>query len=86
MFTLSPYGIKYVPSGILLSYIKSYYYKWVNLVPCAIYIICISVVFILSPRTFFFFSKYIYIYNVSFSIFLTHNVIDIFTNNLHFIY
>ena len=86
MLTLSPYGIKYVPSGILLSYIKSYYYKWVNLVPCAIYIICISVVFILSTRTLFFSKIYIYIYNVSFSIFLTHNVIDIFTNNLHFIY
>ena len=69
MLTLSPYGIKYVPSGILLSYIKSYYYKWVNLVPCAIYIICISVVFILSPRTFFFFQNiYLYImYHFPFS-------------------
>ena len=85
MLTLSPYGIKYVPSGILLSYIKSYYYKWVNLVPCAIYIICISVVFILSTRTFYFFSKYISRYIMYHIHFLNTSVIDIFTNNLHFI-
>ena len=61
MLTLSPYGIKYVPSGILLSYIKSYYYKWVNLVPCAIYQIVSRLVFSCPPAHFNYIPNYIYI-------------------------
>ena len=45
LLTLSPYIIKYVMSGILLSYIKSHYYKWVNLVPYAIFSLHFGCVF-----------------------------------------